>query len=303
VQNAARVGAKTTELALQTRVIDRNSFSWSFSLTGDHTTQRIISMNRAPFRVSFTGQGQGQDVFYYKAGEPLGIIYGTKWVRTVDQLRDNPANATNFDPSLYVVNSDGYVVRKANLGKTTEAPIAYVDKDGNTQHVIGNVNPDFSFGFANNLRWRSFSLYALFDGVQGGDIYNHTKQWMFQDERHGDQDQSKRRPEDRRPLGFYSAGLYNGLVANDYFVEDGSYVKLRELSFAYDLSPAMLRRIQMQRLAKGVKVALIGRNLFTWTNYTGFDPEVTSGNDFNFRVDGFRYPNFRTVTGQVELRF
>jgi len=301
VQNAADVGAKTTELALQTRLIDRNNFSWSISLTGDHTTQRILSMNRAPFRVN--AGGQGQDVFYYKAGEPLGIIYGTRWVRSIDQLRDNPANATNFDPSQYVVNSDGYVVRAANLGKTTEAPIAYVDKDGNTQHVIGDVNPDFSFGLANNFRWHNFSAYMLFDGVQGGDIYNFTKQWMFQDERHGDQDQSNRPQDKRRPLGFYSAGLYNGLVANDYFVEDGSYVKLRELSIAYDFSPSLMRRLQMARLARGMKLALIGRNLITWTNYTGFDPEVTSGNDFNFRVDGFRYPNFRTITGQVELRF
>ena len=44
-------------------------------------------------------------------------------------------------------------------------------------------------------------------------------------------------------------------------------------------------------------------NLITWTNYTGFDPEVTSGNDFNFRVDGFRYPNFRRISGQVDIRF
>jgi hypothetical protein len=43
--------------------------------------------------------------------------------------------------------------------------------------------------------------------------------------------------------------------------------------------------------------------VYTWTDYTGFDPEVTSGGDFNFRIDGFRYPNFRTITGQVEIQF
>jgi len=59
----------------------------------------------------------------------------------------------------------------------------------------------------------------------------------------------------------------------------------------------------LNRFASGVKLALIGRNLYTWTKYTGFDPDVTAGGDFNFRVDGFRYPNFRTITGQVELTF
>jgi len=55
--------------------------------------------------------------------------------------------------------------------------------------------------------------------------------------------------------------------------------------------------------ASGLKVALIGRNLYTWTKYTGFDPDVTSGSDFNYRIDGFKYPSFRTITGQVEIHF
>ena len=105
------------------------------------------------------------------------------------------------------------------------------------------------------------------------------------------------------PEQVQAAGLYNGLVASDYFVEDGSYVKLRELSVSYTLGQKLLAQTGLGRVTSGVKLALIGRNLYTWTNYSGFDPEVTSGNDFNFRIDGFRYPNFRTVTGQVEISF
>ncbi|MBK6458305.1 MAG: SusC/RagA family TonB-linked outer membrane protein [Gemmatimonadetes bacterium] len=301
VQNAADVSAHTYEVSLQTRVVDTDAFSYSFSLTGDNTRQKIDRMDAAPFRRNATG-AQGQDVFYYKSGEKLGVIYGTKWVRSFEQLKENPANAS-ANAADYVVNSDGYLVRAANLGKSTEAPIAYVNAAGATQHVIGDVNPDFSFGFANNLRYKSFTLYALLDGVRGGDIYNFTKQWMYQDERHGTQDQAGRPVADRRPLAFYSAGLYNGLVANDHFVEDGSYARLRELSVAYNVGQNTLARFGLNRQIKGMKLAFIGRNVFTWTKYTGFDPEVTAGGDFNFRIDGFRYPNFRTFTGQVELQF
>lgn len=301
VRNAADVSAKTWEVSLQTRVMDTDNFSYSFSLTGDNTKQKIDHMDSAPFRRNAT-TAQGQDVFYYKSGEKLGIIYGTKWVHTFEQLKENPANA-NANAADYVVNSDGYLVAASKLGKTTEAPIAYVNAAGATQHVIGDVNPDFSFGFANNLRWRNFSVYALLDGVKGGDIYNFTKQWMYQDERHGTQDQSGRPQADRRPLGFYSAGLYNGLVASDHFVEDGSYARLRELSVAYNMSQNMLSRFGLNRTIKGAKIAFIGRNVFTWTSYSGFDPEVTAGGDFNYRIDGFRYPNFRTFTGQIELQF
>jgi len=301
IQNAADVSARTWEVSLQTRVYDTDDFGYSFSLTGDNTRQRIDRMDAAPFRRNAT-DAQGQDVFYYKSGEKLGVIYGTKWVRSFAQLQENPANAT-ANAADYVVNSDGYLVRAANLGKSNEAPIAYVNAARETQHTIGDVNPDFSFGFANNLRWKSFSLYALLDGVRGGDIYNFTKQWMYQDERHGSQDQAGRPLADRRPLAFYSAGLYNGLVANDHFVEDGSYARLRELSVAYNVGTNMISRLGLSRQLKGAKIAFIGRNVFTWTKYSGFDPEVTAGGDFNFRIDGFRYPNFRTFTGQVELQF
>lgn len=299
VQNAADVSARTTEVALQTRVFDRPNFSYSFSLTGDHTTQDIDKLGRAPFRVNPENL-QGQDAFYYWEGRPLGIIYGTKWVRSFAEFKENPANAAAVE-SNYTVNSLGYLVLNTPAGR--EKPIPYVNAAGETQHIIGDVNPDYSFGFANNIRFNAFSIYALFDGQRGGHIYNFTKQWMFQDHRHGDIDQSGKADADKIPLNFYAAGLYGGLVANDYFVEDGSYVKLRELSVAYRLGDRALQVAGLNRFASGIKLALIGRNLLTWTDYSGFDPEVTSGTDFNFRIDGFRYPNFRTFTGQVEITF
>ena len=181
VQNAADVSAKTTELSLQTDVFTRPDMSYSFTLTGDHTTQMIDHLGRAPFRVP--GLGQGQDMFYYKEGEPLGIMYGAKWVKSFAQLKENPANAAAVATD-YSVNALGYLVKTASPGLL----IPFVDAAGNTQFVIGDVNPKFNWGMANNLRWKSFSVYALIDGQHGGQIYNFTKQWMFQDLRSGDMD-------------------------------------------------------------------------------------------------------------------
>ena len=296
VQNAADVSARTTELSFQTQVFTRPNMSYSFTLTGDHTKQRIDHLGRAPFRVG--GLGQGQDMFYYKQGEPLGIMYGVKWVRTFAELKENPANAAAVETD-YTTNALGYLVRSAAPGTL----IRYVNAAGDQQHVIGDVNPDFNWGWSNNFRFKSFNLYALFDGQHGGDIYNFTKQWMFQDLRHGDMDMRGKPDAEKVPFSVFTQSLYNGLVASDYFVEDGSYVKLRELSVSYNVGEGLMRTLGLTRFASGAKVALIGRNLYTWTSYTGFDPDVTAGSDFNFRVDGFRYPNFRTLTGQVELTF
>lgn len=300
IQNAADVGSKSFEVSLQSRVIDRPNYSYNISLTGDHTTQRILSMNRAPFRVN-ADNSQGQNVFYYAAGQPLGIIYGTRFVHTFAQLKENPAFA-NAVESDYVVNPLGYLVPVANRGTSKEQPIVYVNAAGQNTFVIGNVNPDFNFGLANDFRVGPVNIHALFDGQKGGQIYNFSKQWMFQDLRSGDIDQAGKDPSQKIAQPFYSAGLYNGLNADEYFVEDGSYIKLRELSVAYNLAPRFVEKIAFGR-ATGARIALVGRNLYTWTHYSGFDPDVTAGSDFNYRIDGFRYPNFRTITGQFEIQF
>ena len=296
VQNAATVSAKTWEFSLQTRLYDGKDVSYSVGLTGDRTRQRIDKLGRAPFRVN--AGGQSQNVFFYKEGEPLGIIYGKKWLRSMDEVAQQ-----GLDANLYTVNSDGYVVLKSRLGTGSEAPVAFKDAKGSDQVVIGDVNPDFSFGFTQNLRFKNLSVYALIDGVKGGDLYNFTKQWMYQDGRHGTQGQGNRPEADRRPLAWYSGGLYDGLNANSHFVENGGYARLRELSVAYQFTPNLLRKVGISGLSNGFKFSVVGRNLLTWTNYTGFDPEATSGGDFNFRIDGFRYPNFRTVTAMIDVSF
>ncbi len=296
VQNAATVSAKTLELLFQANLVDRENLGYNVTLTADRTRQRIDSLGRAPYRVN--AGGQSQNVFYYKQGEVLGVIYGKRWLRTLDEI-----SAQGLDASLYTVNSDGYPVLASSLGKGNERPVAFVDENGSDQVQIGNVNPEFSFGIAQNLRFKRFSAYALIDGVRGGDIYNFTKQWMFQDGRHGDLDQAGRPLAERRPNSWYGGGLYDGLNANSYFVEDGSYARLREFSVAYNVDPNLLSRIGLGTFNQGMKISLVGRNLLTWTNYTGFDPEATSGGDFNFRIDGFRYPNFRTITAMIDVSF
>lgn len=296
VQNAATVSAKTWEFSLQSRLYDGKDVSYNVGFTADRTRQRIDKLGRAPYRVN--AGGQSQNVFYYAEGEALGIIYGKKWLRSMDEVAQQ-----GLDQSLFTMNSDGYVVRKAQLNTGAEAPIAFRNAAGSDQVVIGDVNPDFSFGFTQNLRFKNLSLYALIDGVKGGDIYNFTKQWMYQDGRHGTQGQGNRPEADRRPLAWYSGGLYDGLNANSHFVEDGSYARLRELSVAYQFTPNLLRKVGINGLANGFKFSIVGRNMLTWTNYSGFDPEANSGGDFNFRIDGFRYPNFRTITAMIDVSF
>jgi hypothetical protein len=289
------------EGSLNARVIERPNLSWNLTLTGERSRQKIDELNRAAFRVGSTSQGQ--NLFYYKEGEQLGVVYGQRWVRSISELADNPLNEGLDLNSLYEVNDEGYVVAKGTRGTVNERAIQYVDQNGVNIHKIGDVNPDYSFGIANTIRLGGFTLYGLLDGTRGGNIYNFTKQWMFQDQRHGALDQSGKAPENKKALEYYNVGFYNALEPNSYFIEDGSYVKLRELSVSYSFGQRLLNSLSFLGTGRTVKVALIGRNLKTWSDYSGFDPEASSNGDFNFRVDGFRYPSFRQITGQIEIGF
>ncbi len=299
-RNAADIDSKTLEGLLQVRVLDRKDLTYDISFTGDHTTQRIASMSVPPFRASADG-AQGQNVFWYQSGEVLGVIYGAKYVHNFAELQQNPAYAT-AQASDYVVNPLGFLVPVAKRGTPTEAPIKFVDAKGNSVFKIGDVNPKLNYGMSNDVRFGRFNVHANFDGQVGGDIYNFSKQWTFQDLRAGDMDMTGKPDNQKITESFFSGGLYNGLDPSEYFVESGAYLKLRELSVGYSIDPRFLGYVGLGR-AKSMKVSLLGRNLITWTNYSGFDPDVTSGSDFNFRIDGFKYPPFRTITGQVQIDF
>ncbi|MEK7240006.1 MAG: SusC/RagA family TonB-linked outer membrane protein [Gemmatimonadota bacterium] len=304
-RNAADVSAHTMEAQLSARIIDRSDLQWNMTMTADRTRQYVDKLDRPAFnQAGGFGQAQG-DQFWYKQGEALGIMYGDRYIKNPQDLLDNPVNKANplFSLNDYTTNVTGYVVLKSAKGTPSELPIKYVAPDGTTLQRIGDSNPDFAWSMIQDLTWKQLSFHLLVDGVVGGNIYNFTKQWMFQDLRHGDEDATRFPVADRIALGFFSSGMYNGLVSNAYFVEGGSYAKLRELSVNYALPNRILEMTRLNTVASGVKVALVGRNLKTWTNYTGADPETLGGDDFNYRIDGFRYPSLRQLSAQITITY
>jgi hypothetical protein len=164
---------------------------------------------------------------------------------------------------------------------------------------MGNGLPDFKWGFASTMNWRNVELVTLIDASVGGDAYNQTNQRMYQWAKSKDVDQTGKKQELKKPIEYYIA-LYSANDPTDYFVEDAGFVKLREVSLRYRLTGKMLGYFQPVGV-RGVSLALIGRNLYTITNYKGYDPEV--GTNALTRIDSFDYPRFRTLTGSIEITF
>ena len=112
------------------------------------------------------------------------------------------------------------------------------------------------------------------------------------------------KPDAEKKSELYYGAFYNELGPEAFFVESATYVKIRELAVEYTLGPGQLRRIGLRGVQR-MRVGLVARNLFTFTKYSGYDPEVSSlsGDPFQFRLDSPSYPHYRTVTGVVEIAF
>ena len=220
----------------------------------------------------------------------------------------------------YTVNSDGYVILKGTEGTAEvkdskgkiinpgEMPILLdQNKDGNADIVkIGDFNPDFNMSFFSKFSYKELGFTMLWSWKQGGDVYNLTRQNMYFNKTHGDIDQSNVPDYKKKTVDYYNT-FYNGAYFNKYFVEDGTYLKLRELSIFYNIS-AKSHNFLNKIYVKNMKISCLGRNLLTFTKYTGWDPEVSAREDNgglnnSYALDNFSYPNFRTYSVSVELTF
>jgi TonB-linked SusC/RagA family outer membrane protein len=306
-RNAGTLKGRTQEAALGGLLASRPNFTLRLNITADRTRQHITALNMPTF---LTGPGGTEtQVFRIGPGQAFGVMYGNRTVRTLDQLYEDPAKKALSGPGQrwaadsVVVNEEGYVVRKSTWRTVQETPIFYVNANGETKVQIGDVNPDFNMGFAPQLSTHGFNVSALVNWVKGGNIYNGTRQWPFFENRDRIYDQRSKPLIERKPQSYYNF-FYNGINAIDFFVENGTYVRLKELAVNYTFPEGAVSRLRGIG-ANGVKVGIVGRNLWTKTKYSGYDPEVAglSGDPYSFRFDTFSYPNFRTFTGLVEIAF
>ncbi|MBA4156474.1 MAG: SusC/RagA family TonB-linked outer membrane protein [Gemmatimonadetes bacterium] len=326
-QNAGTLSSNTWEASVELPVIQRDNFRWSTRLLFDRTRQRISELNVPEYQYGFPQQGL-ESVFYAREGEPLGRFYGFKWATSCADL----PGGTNCN--MFQVNNDGYMVYvgegnswrdgiRNNLWGTTSAgtgttvrgapvqwgvPIIAQNDEGDTFLPIGSTSPNFNFSVANTFGFGGFQVYGLVDATMGVNVYNLPRHWSYFERYSGDQDQVGLSEEERKPIGYHSV-LYNQLSPpNSHFVEDGSFAKLREVSLRYRFGRDRLAGLPIAGGLDGLSLSLVGRNLLTWTRYSGFDPEVGfGGGDVGSaaiaRFDGFTYPNFRSFTAAVELNF
>ncbi|HWV73912.1 MAG TPA: TonB-dependent receptor [Pseudosphingobacterium sp.] len=197
-------------------------------------------------------------------GMPLYSFYG----HVIDGIYQDEADLTN-GPQY-----PGY----AAVGK-----YKYKDLDGNgvitdnDRTFIGNPHPDFTYGLNINLGYKNFDLSAFFQGVQGNEILNMVKRWTDFNNQAGNR--SLRMLNDSwtpdnpdAVLPILDANDSRSQQPSSYFIENGSYFRLKNLTIGYTLPANLLQKIGLQ----SARIYVQGQNLFTVTDYSGIDPEITS---------------------------
>lgn len=279
---------KVTDLLLNRVLSPSSGYSTQFQNVGDMTNSGIELMIRA--NVLSTPDFKWTLSATYSANKnELNGIEGEKLALPKSfgvSVAQNGEAIGSFDGFYYARDANGEILLDIN-----GFPSRAQDEDGaNDRKIIGDPNPDWIGSLINQFEYKDFSLRIHLDAVQGFDIFNFTDRVNSRSGFGGGaRDAQEIRGE--LPPGYNNAA-YN---IWERYIEDGSFVKLREASISYTIRP--------KGTIKKINIFLIGRNLISFDNYTGWDPEVNAAGQQN----GVRGFDFNEVpiprTWQLGIKF
>jgi TonB-linked SusC/RagA family outer membrane protein len=295
--NAGSVENRGIELSLNVDVLrgeDDGRVGWSTSFNYARNRNEVVDLGGDDeIRASTISDDFKLGGTVVRVGEPIGVFVG---YRTDGIVRDS-AQAAALAGVRNTVSGAAY----------RPGDVIFVDTDGNDtinaadRTVIGSPHPDFTIGWQNTVRFRGFELSGLLTGTFGNEVLN-LNLWRLTGgdlatnvlrERFTDR-WTPANPDARYPrFGVNTVGA-GTTDYNDLILEDGSYLRLRTVSLAYNVPEQWVRGRGFSR----ARVYVTGNNLKTWTDYRGFDPEVSSfgvGN-LNRGIDIGSYPASRSVT-------
>jgi TonB-linked SusC/RagA family outer membrane protein len=293
LRNIGEVNNRGFEITLNTRNITNENFTW--------TTDFNWSTNRNKFVTLLDGQDIFQDASpgYFniprthllREGESVGVFWGFEY-QGVYQGGDLPAGTA--------------LLPGAGAG---DQLFADIDDSGDIttddQQIIGDPNPDWTFGFTNNFTYKNFDLNIFFQGAQGGDIMNLTNVQLFNGDSNATRDILNSWTPTNTDTNIPRAAL-RGKQITSRFVEDGSYIRLKNIALGYNLPLDITQKIGMDN----IRISISAQNLLTFTNYSGLDPEVNflggggSGNQNTFNGFDFgNYPPVESVNFSINLKF
>ena len=291
ILNIGKVQNKGIELSIDFENINHSKFQWHSGFNISFNRNKVLKLDGRPQFT--TGSGSGHlvvsNTVLLQVGQSIGNFYGQKMIGIFqnDHEVENSAqkNAKPGDLEYADINNDGII-------------------NGLDRTVIGNGNPKSFVGFNNTFNYKGFELGFFFQGSLGNDILNFGRFDLYN--LNGNNNQSAEvinrwsptNPSNSIPRANSQGGQR---IFSSFQVEDGSYLRLKNISFGYDIPQKLLGRLSLSK----VKIYIAAQNWITFTSYKGYDPEVsrfgTSSTSQGMDYGG--YPSAKTLLVGLNVKF
>ena len=295
--NSGSVENKGLEFEFSAQIL-KSPIAWTMSGNISFNRNKMLSLgklgdNGAIFGPNYLAAGSAlnQPLHIAKVGYPVGSFYG---------YRIN---------GIYQTAAEVAAGPEANTAKPGDFKFVDINGDGaitaDDRQIIGNPNPDYIFGWTNNLAYKRFTFSFFFQGSIGNDIINLNRYKL--DALSGNAYNVSQAAYDGRwtgpgtsntyPRARSSAAYFNTRFA-DFIVEDGSYMRLKTITLAYSLP------IRKVRWMNSTSVFVTATNMLTFTKYKGYDPEVNAdyGNGLTQGVDNGTYPQSKIISAGINIK-
>lgn len=323
--NAGKTSNKGIELSVTTHNVYTKDFSWSTSLNLSHNSNKVKALYNTDYMEIVSNWAQTSEFnksdYMIRVGQPLGQMYGyrLKGIYTVDDF--------NYDPAKQKYSiKDGIPYDKNYYPKP--GYWKFEDVDGNKEiteddrTIIGNANPKLYGGLTNTLAWKGFDLSVFLNFSIGNKIYSANKMYYtkFNNRwRNTLKEESMNRFTVINEKGEYilndpvqlaavnkghnyaSVEGSSNLFFHSGYVEDGSFLKINNISLGYTLPKSLTQKVKLSN----VRFYATGYNLYTFTKYSGYDPEVNtySNNGLTPGIDWGAYPSAISLVFGANITF
>jgi TonB-linked SusC/RagA family outer membrane protein len=331
--NVGKLENRGIDLSLSTHNISRGKISWMSTLTYSLNRNKVLELDKESsiYYRNLNWYSEFQTATMTRVGEPIGVFYGYQTEGIFENQEEILNHAVQIVDPETVTDEDPNGKNLVNY--TTGVwmgDIKFRDINGDSvintddQTIIGNPNPDFTFGFNNTFSYGPFEVTLYLQGSYGGEILNYSRVQIegmtspYSNQASSVTDRSVYAlvdpdgdPDDPANVILANAGTDMPRFAtndnnrnnrmSDRFIEDGSYLRIQNLSIAYTLPRELTQKVKIDRLRVYVNL----QNLYTFTNYSGYDPEIGAFNQDPLlqNVDMGRYPSPRMYTFGLDVDF
>lgn len=289
IRNIGKIQNTGLEFTLSTVNVKTKNFSWSSDFNISFNRNKVLALadgeSSMLTNVTFTGDYNGTPLYFAQVGKPVASFYGVVW-------------DGNYQYADFIERADGSYQLKPGIatnGNATVKPgdIKYIDQNGDgivnekDMVIIGRGLPKHIGGFNNNFTYKNFALNVFFQWSYGNDIMNANRLMLEGNPANRPNlnqfasYNNRWTPENQNNTYYAIDGAGPRGVYSTRTLEDGSFLRLKTVQLSYNLPKKVISGIS------GMQLYISGQNLYTWSNYSGMDPEVSTKN--SILTPGFDY--------------